>query len=222
MINESPISKMTTENPVQVARDEMEVAMLVSEKCSQDGVDGAGTTSCRRVYSNGRQTQARTERSDEGDESKQQTVIEEYDRDDHLIYEKTIRRRIDYNYRNDQKTKEQELFDIISKPAGQKATRELTAFRYSLKTGKPKSMTWTRYRQIGNESRAGLVYHAALRYADDGSPERGSAEKWNQGKKITTYMNWNRISQGSPDRDPETWNQWESWIRNVSLQAYFP
>ncbi|MFH0985730.1 MAG: hypothetical protein V1882_09405 [Candidatus Omnitrophota bacterium] len=199
-----------------------EVAMLVSEKCSQTGTATDGTNSCSRVYSNGHHATILTQNANEGDELKQQTVIEEFDSDQTLLFRKTIRHRLDYNYWNDQKAKEKEFFDIIDQPAGKKTTREFMVYEYFLDTGKTKSLSWTQYQQVGNEPKAELTYHAMLRYGDDGSPDRGIAEQWAQGKKTETFMNWSRRSKGFATLDETNWGQWESWIQNVSLQAYLP
>lgn len=208
-----PIATPLPITPVTV--DQAEVAMLVSEQCSQSGEKNNGIVSCARSYSNGHHAKIVTEHFEEGDESKQQTLIEEFDAKDHLLYKKTIRYRLDYNYLNDKKAKEQELFDIVYQPTGKKTTRELMIYQFYLDTGKPKSMSWTQYKQIGNEAKAGLVYHASLRYGENGAPERGIAEKWDTGQKIATYMNWSLISRGYADLDQDTWNDWESWIRNI-------
>jgi hypothetical protein len=205
-----------------VLNEAEDVAMLVSEQCSQNGGAGDGTSSCERVYSNGHHATVLTQNANEGDELKSQTIIEEFDGDDTLLFRKTIRHRVDYNYLKDQKAREKEFFDIIYQPAGKKTTRELMVYEYFLNTGKTKSLSWTQYQQIGNEPKAGLAYHALLRYGDDGSPERGVAEGWDQGKKIETFMNWSRRSKGFATFDEETWGQWEGWIRNVSMQAYLP
>ena len=199
-----------------------EVAMLVSEQCSQSGEAADGTNSCKRTYSNGHHVTVLTQNANEGDELKHQTVIEEYDEDNTLLYRKTIRHRVDFNYLKDQKAKEKEFFDIIYQPAGRKSTRELMVYEFFLDTGKAKSLSWTQYAQIGNEPKAGLAYHAALHYGADGSPERGIAEQWDHGKKTETFMNWSRRSKGFATLDEETWGQWEGWIQNVSLQAYLP
>lgn len=199
-----------------------EVAMLVSEQCSQNGAAAEGTSSCERVYSNGHHATVLTQSANEGDELKRQTVIEEFDGDNTLLFKKTIRQRVDYNYLNDQKAKEKEFFDIIYQPAGRKTTRELMVYEYFLDTGKAKSLSWTQYQQIANEPKAELAYHASLRYGDDGSPDRGIAEGWDHGKKVETFMNWSRQSKGFATLDEEAWGQWEGWIRNVSLQAYLP
>ena len=95
-------------------------------------------------------------------------------------------------------------------------------YEYFLDTGKTRSLSWTQYKQIGSEPKAGLVYHALLRYGDDGSPDRAIAEKWDQGKKVETFMNWSRLSKGFATLDNEAWGEWEGWIQNVSLQAYLP
>lgn len=206
-----------------VLEETEEVAMLVSEQCSQSGDAAQSTNSCARVYSNGHRATVLTQNANEGDELKDQTVIEEFDRDNALLFKKTIRHRVDFNYLNDQtKAKEKEFFDIIYQAAGKKTTRELMLYEYFLETGKAKSLAWTQYKQIGNEPKAALTYHAVLRYADDGSPFRGIAEKWDQGKKTETFMNWSRLSKGFATLDEETWGEWEGWIRNVSLQAYLP
>jgi hypothetical protein len=199
-----------------------EIAMLVSEQCSQSGPAGQGTNSCERIYSNGHRATVLTQNSNEGDETKSQTVVEEFDETRTLLYKKTIRHRVDYNYFREQKAKEKEFFDIIYQPEGKKTTRELMVYEYFLDTGKARSLAWTQYKQIGNEPKAGLAYHALLRYSEDGSPERGLAEKWNDGKKTETFINWNRYSRGYATLDQEAWGQWEGWIRNVSMQAYLP
>jgi hypothetical protein len=199
-----------------------EVAMLVSEQCSQGGKTGDGMNSCARVYSNGHRATVLTQNANEGDEIKHQTIIEEFDGNNTLLYRKTIRHRTDYNYLKDQKAKEKEFFDIIYQPAGRKTTRELMVYEYFLDTGKTKSLSWTQYQQVSDEPKAELVYHAMLRYGNDGNPERGLAERWLQGKKAETFMNWSRRSKGFATLDETSWNQWEGWIRNVSLQAYLP
>lgn len=199
-----------------------EVAMLVSEKCSQTGSASDGANFCSRIYSNGHRTTILTQNASEGDELKQQTVIEEFDGDQTLLYRKTIRHRLDYNDWNGQKTKEKEFFDIISQPAQGKTTREFMIYEYFLDTGKTQSLSWTQYQQIGNEPKAELAYHAMLRYGDDGSPDRGTAEQWSQGKKTETFLNWSRRATGFATWDETNWGQWESWIQNVSLQAYLP
>lgn len=214
-INAPSDTKAAQENPD-------EVAMLVSEQCSAgDGMSG-GTQSCERIYSNGHHATLVTQNANEGDESKSQTVIEEFDGDGTLLFRKTIRHRVDYNYLNDQKAKEKELFDITYQPAGKKATRELMVYEYFLDTGKTRSLSWTQYKQISGELRAELVYNAVLRYGSDGTPDRGIAEQWNKGEIAETYLNWNRHSDNYATLDPEVWQQWEGWIRNVSLQAYLP
>ena len=199
-----------------------EVAMLVSEQCSQNGSAAESTSSCARVYSNGHRATVLTQNANEGDELKTQTVIEEFDSNNILLHRKTIRHRVDYNYLKDKKAKEKELFDIIYQPTGKKTTRELMVYEYFLDTGKAKSLSWTQYQQIASEPKAELAYHALLRYGDDGSPDRGLAERWNQGKKTATFMNWSRHSKGFAALDKETWGQWEGWIRNVSPQSHLP
>ena len=199
-----------------------EVAMLVSEQCSQDEKSSEGILTCTRVYSNGNHAKVLSQSVHEGDEFKQQTIIEEFNSEGALLYKKTIRHRVDYNYLNDQKTKEKDLFDIIYQPVGKKTTRELMVYQYFLDTGKTKSLSWTQYKQIGDKTRAGLAYHTLLQFAEDGSPERGLAEKWNHGQKAATFMDWSRPSNGDASLNRSEWNQWEGWIRNVSLQAYLP
>ncbi len=199
-----------------------EVAMLVAEQCSQNGNAAEGSSSCERVYSNGHRATVLTQNSNEGDELKNQTVVEEFDGDNTLLYRKTIRHRVDYNYLKDQKAKEKEFFDIIYQPAGKKTTRELMVYEFFLDTGKTKSLSWTQYQQVASEPKASLVYHALLRYGDDGNPDRGLAERWDQGKKADTFMDWSRRSKGFATLDEESWRQWEGWIQNVSLQAYLP
>ena len=205
-----------------VVEEAEEVAMLVSEQCSQTGTPAGGTNTCERIYSNGHHATVMTQSSNEGDESKRQTVIEEFDSDNMLLFKKTIRHRVDYNYLNDQKAKEKEFFDIIYQPADKKTTRELMVYEFFLDTGKTRSLSWTQYKQIGSQPKAELVYNALLRYGIDGSPERGIAEEWNHGEKTETFLNWSRQSKGYATLDPETWQQWEGWIRNVSMQAYLP
>lgn len=205
-----------------VLEETEEVAMLVSEQCSQNGGTAEGTTSCERVYSNGHHATVLTQDANEGDELKSQTVIEEFDGDKTLLYKKTIRHRVDYNYLNNQKAKEKELFDIIFQPASSKTTRELMVYEYFLDTGKAKSLSWTQYEQIASEPKAGLVYHALLRYGADGNPDRGLAEKWNAGEKAATFMDWDRHSTGYATLDQETWKEWEGWLQSISLQAYLP
>jgi len=199
-----------------------DVAMLVSEQCSQNGTSGDGANSCERAYSNGHSATVVTQNANEGDEVKSQTVVEEFDETHTLIYRKTIRHRVDYHYFKAQKSKEKEFFDIIYQPAGKKTTRELMIYEYFLDTGKTRSLAWTQYKQIGNEPKAGLTYNALLRYSQDGKPERGLAEKWNHGKKTATFINWNRNARSFASLNQEAWGQWEGWIQNVSMQAYLP
>lgn len=197
-----------------------EVAVLLSEQCSREGAGDA--SSCQRVYSNGHHSMIRSQSANEGDETKLQTVVEEFDRNDILLFRKTIRHRVDYNYLNDQKTKEKEFFDIIYQPSGRKTTRELMIYEYFLDTGKERSLSWAQYEQIGSEAKAGLVFHTLLKYGSDGNPERGLAERWDSGKKAEVYIDWNRNSEDRAAMDPETWQQWEKWVKNFSLQAYLP
>jgi len=216
----SPVTLQVLQGALSEKTDE--VAMLVSEQCSQDGNTAKGANSCERSYSNGHHTTVLTQNANEGDELKRQTVIEEFDGDNTLLYRKTIRHRVDYNYLRDQKAKEKEFFDIIYQPSGKKTTRELMVYEYFLETGKTRSLSWTQYQQIATGPKAELVYHAMLRYGDDGNPDRGIAEQWNKGEKTDTFMDWNRRSKGFAMLDEENWKQWEGWIRNVSLQAYLP
>ncbi|MBU9889485.1 MAG: hypothetical protein KTQ49_06425 [Candidatus Omnitrophica bacterium] len=197
--------------------DTDEVSMLITEKCEEVG---EGATSCSRLYSDGHYSRMLSQRSDEGDEFKEQTVIEEFDKDDALLSVRTVRHRVDYNYIEDRKSKEQELFDIIRQTKGEPTTRELMVQKYHLETGKPKAFTWTQYKQVGEEPKAGLVYRASLDYAADGSPERGIADQWEKGQRIATFLNWDRTGDGRAQLHRETWDQWESWLRSVSLQAH--
>ncbi len=196
-----------------------EVSVLVSEQCDQGA---EGSASCSRVYSDGHRAKVVTQIADEGDEVKQLAVIEEYDKDNNLFSKKTIKHRVDYNYQHDQKAREQELFDITYQPKGKPTTRELMVYKYYLDTGKPKTFTWTQYKQVGNESKASLAYRASLAYASDGNPDRGIAEQWERGQKVATFLNWSRLDGGFTQPARESWAQWEGWIRNVSLQAYLP
>jgi len=198
---------------------EEEVAFLLAEECSEKDNN---VIACHRTYSNGNRATVVTQTSQEGDELKRQTVIEESNREGTLLYRKTIRHRLDYNYREGQKTKEKELFDIIYQPADKPATRELMVYEYSLETGTPRSLSWTQYKQTDKEGWASLTFHTLLRYGDDGAPERAIAEAWHQGKKTETFMDWNRRATGYALWDKDAWKQWEGWIRNVSLQAYLP
>lgn len=198
------------------------VAMLVSEACDQKGGGEDGTVSCKRTYSNGNHALSITQRASGGDETKVQSVTKEYDQDGNLLYTKTIRQRTDYNYVDDRRYKEKELLDIVYQPRGRKTTRELMIFQYDLPSGKVTSMSWTQYRQIGHQPKAGLVYHAALRYDSEGKPIRGVAEQWDHGKKVADFLNWSAVRQGRFGLDQENWHNWESWIKNVSIQAYLP
>lgn len=219
-IDPSPVTLQVLQGTLLEKKDD--VAMLVSEQCSPNGASGEGSNSCERVYSNGHRATILTQSVNEGDELKHQTVIEEFDVDNTLLYRKIIRHREDYNYLGGQKTKEKDLFDVTYQPAGKKITRELMVYEYSLNTGKTKSLSWAQYEQIGNESKAGLVYHALLRFGDDGDPDRGVANRWDHGVKVETYMDWNRRIQGLAAFDQEIWKEWEGWIRNVSMQAFLP
>ena len=215
----TPVAVLPSE-PMDIKADE--VAVLVSEQCKQTGDNADGSISCSRIYSNGHHAKVLSQLSYEGDEFKQQAVIEEYDKGNNLLSKKTIRHRVDYNYLNDQRAKEQELFDITCQSEGKKTTRELMVYQFHLNTGKPKVFSWTQYKQVGNKAKAGLTYHASLGYAADGSPDRGIAEQWDQGKKVATFLNWSRIDGGLTGSKRETWTQWESWIKSMSLQAYLP
>lgn len=221
-VGANPVPAVLPDLPVLPVERTDEVAMLVEEQCSQGGSAANGTNSCKRVYSNGHHATVLTQNANEGDELKNQTVIEEFDGNNTLLFRKTIRHRVDYNYLNDQKAKEKEFFDIVYQPAGKKTTRELMVYEFFLETGKAKSLSWTQYQQIASESKAELVYHSVLRYGNDGSPDRGLAERWDHGRKAETFMNWSRRSKGFATLDEEAWGQWEGWIRNVSLQAYLP
>jgi len=207
-------------NPLH--RKAEEVAVLISERCSQGGNAAEGTNACERVYSNGHHATLLTQSANEGDELKRQTVIDEFDRDGNFLFKKTIRHRVDYLYLNDQKSKEKEFFDILYQPADKKTTRELMVYEYFPDTGKTRSLSWAQYKQIENEPRAELVYNAMLRYSADGNPDRGIAEQWNKGVKTVTFLNWNRHSSNYAPTTPETWRQWEVWIGTVSLEAYLP
>ena len=223
LIPETPAQPVTLQVLQGTIVEETDVvAMLVSEQCSQNGTASEGSNSCKRIYSNGHHTTVLTQNANEGDELKNQTIIEEFDGGNTLLFRKTIRHRVDYNYLKDQKSKEKEFFDIIYQPAGRKTTRELMVYEYFPATGKVKSLSWTQYQQIASEPKAELVYHALLRYGADGNPDRGLAEQWNHGKKAETFMNWSRQAKGFATLDEESWGQWEGWIRNVSLQAYLP
>ena len=207
-------------NPLN--RKTEEVAVLVSERCSQGGNAAEGTNACERVYSNGHHATLLTQSANEGDELKRQTVIDEFDSNGNFLFKKTIRHRVDYLYLNDQKAKEKEFFDILYQPADKKTTRELMVYEYFPDTGKTRSLSWTQYKQIENEPRAELVYNAMLRYSADGKPDRGIAEQWDKGVKTVTFLNWNRHSSSYAPTAPETWRQWEVWIGTVSLEAYLP
>lgn len=205
--------------PTIVSAEAEDVSVLVSEQCDEGA---EGTSSCSRVYSDGHYAKVLSQRSDEGDEFKQQTVIEEFDKDNELLSKKTIRYRVDYGYLQDQKGKEQELFDITQQIQGKPTTRELMVYKYSLDTGNPKTLTWTQYKQVGDEPKAGLTYRASLAYTDDGRPDRGIAEQWDKGQKVATFLDWSRFDRGLTKPNPESWAQWESWVKNVSLQARLP
>ena len=194
--------------------------MLVSETCKKADGNDPGTLSCDRVYSNGHYARIVTQRATLGDQYKQQSVITEFDREDHLVYKKTVRQRIDYNFHQEDRGKEREMIDVTYEPAGKKISRELLICKYYPDSGKAKFMSWAQYEQIGDSARAGLVYHAALYYDRSGRPDRGVAEKWDRGKKVADYLSWSSLRQGPRSFDKNSWAQWESWLKSISLQAY--
>ena len=198
------------------------VTTLISETCKQQGETGEGVLSCNRLYSNGHRATVVTQRAAAGDEFKLQSVIKEYGRSDQLVSTKTIRQRIDYNYYEEDKGKERELLDIVHEAEGKPTVRELLIRQYHLDTGKMKRLTWARYEQVEDSKTATLIYHASLRYDSDGAPMRGVAEHWNAGKKIESYLNWNALAPNRPGLSRQSWHAWESWIQNISLQAYLP
>ena len=196
--------------------------MLVEESCMQGEGGSEGVTTCTRTYSNGNHATVVTQKSAEGDETKLQIITKEYNRDNDLVFKKTIRQRTDYNYHNDKKGTEKEFIDIIYQASGKKTTRELMVHQYYLDTGKTRSMTWTQYEQIGDTDRAGLVYHSTLQYDNDGTPLRGTAERWDRGQKVATYISWDGRKDGGLAFDKDNWHEWETWIRSVALHAYLP
>lgn len=195
-----------------------DVAMLVSEFCT--GGDAEGATVCDRAYSNGHRATIVMQKMAEGDEAKLQSIVEEYDGQGGLVFKKTVRHRTDYNYYKDEKSLEREFVDIIYQPAEGKTTRELMVRQYHLDTGKTRSLTWTQYEQIGASDKARLVYNATLAYDSNGTPARGLAERWDQGQKVATYIDWDAATQGRMMFDKENWREWESWIQSISLHAY--
>lgn len=206
---------------VSIVKEEENVAMLTSEACEQIEGAASGALSCHRIYSNGHHAQIVTQRATLGDEYKQQSVITEFDRENNLLYTKTVRHRIDYNfYQGEDRGKEREFFDVIYEPVGKKISRELLIYKYHPNSQKVKSMTWAQYEQIGHSATAGLVYHAALYYDKSGRPERGVAEKWEHGKKIADYLNWSSLRQGTSLFNKNSWAKWESWLKSIFLQAY--
>lgn len=219
------LAESIQEKPLSVSPEKVmgePLNTLVSEKCSESGAAKEGTNTCMRTYSNGYHAKIVSQHSDEGDEFKRQTLIEEYDPNERLLYKKTIRQRVDFNYFKEKKTKEKELFDIVYQPTGKKATRELIVYQYYLDTEKLRTLSWTQYKQIGNQPKASLNFYTTLRYGEDGSPERGIAEKWEEGHKITSFMNWNRLSStGFTDLNQDSWEHWEHWIQGMALQANF-
>ncbi len=196
------------------------LTLMVSETCQPMDDGGSASLACHRVYSSGHYTKVITQSASMGDEYKQQSIIEEFNSDGHLISRKTVRNRIDYNYVEEDKRKERELIDIIYEPVGEKITRELTIYQYHLDSGKTKSMTWAQYEQIGQSSDAALVHHVALYYDPTGNPDRGLVEKRDHGKKVANYLDWNSPRQGSLEYNRSTWHDWESWIKSITLQAY--
>jgi len=196
------------------------LALMVSETCQSMNGGDSSPIACHRVYSNGHYATVITQSASMGDEYKQQSVTEEFNSEGLLISKKTVRHRIDYNYANDDKRKERELVDVVYEPVGEKITRELTIHQYHLDSGKTKSMTWAQYEQIGQSSDAALVYHIALYYDPVGNPDRGLAEKWDHGKKIANYLDWNSSRQGSLGYNRSTWHDWESWLRNITPQTH--
>jgi hypothetical protein len=211
------ISALTTK-----AQRPDDIAMLVSETCKQTGESGDGTLSCNRIYSNGHHAQVITQEAAEGDELKLEAVIMEYDRDNALVYKKTVRQRLDYNYYGSEKKAETELTDITYQFPNRRVTRELMTRRYHLDSGNTRAMTWAQYEQIDDSAKANLVYHASLHYASDGTPLRGTAARWEEGQKLITYLDWDSASQGRIAFEKENWQEWESWIQSVTLQAYLP
>ena len=199
-----------------------DIAMLVSETCKQSGESSEGSLSCNRVYSNGNHAKITTQESAEADELKLETVIMEYNRDNVLAYKKTVRQRFDYNYYGGEKKVENELVDITYQFPDREITRELMTRRYYLSSGQTKSITWAQYEQIGDSAKANLIYHASLLYNNDGTPQSGTAARWEEGQKLISYLDWDSTSQGRIAFEKENWREWESWIQSVALQAYLP
>jgi hypothetical protein len=200
------------------AQQPNDIAMLLNESCS--GADGS--RACSQAYSNGHHASVVTQKMSEGDEFRVQTVVEEYDQDNELVSKKTIRRRVDFNYYQNEKGMEKEMIDIVREEAGKKTTRELMTRQYYLDTKKTKSVTWAQYEQVGDTETAALVYKADLHYSSRGTPLRGVAERWDLGEKTASFLNWNASRHGNLALDKEAWEEWEAWMKSVPLHASLP
>lgn len=174
-----------------------DVVLLSSKNCTGTGDKSEGSLTCRQTYSNGDSLLLTTEYETLGNDLKAETLISFRDASGDEKESKTIRHKTRYAYLEEEKVKEAEFFDIVKRPSGGKATREIFLYEYHLESRQIKTASWALYQGIGVSSSETLTYHAFLLYDPDGNPLKGSADKYRDGIKIK-----------STNLDSAVWNQW--------------
>lgn len=190
---------------------------LAEKNCRAFGHQARGGETCKYQYSDGMYTATRDTYEQIGQEMKRQMVIEEFSSAGIQNYKKSIRQKIKFKRAGDLEVKKTEFFDIVTRPAEGKITREFIIHEYNPETHALLKTTYTKYLQIDNSQEAELIRHAVLKYNAAGVPEKGLADIWENQKFKTRIFEWSLPRDGMGKLNLNDWQKIEQNIR-MTLQ----
>ncbi|MCB9799520.1 MAG: hypothetical protein H6757_02035 [Candidatus Omnitrophica bacterium] len=195
------------------------VVTLIRENCTESGNGRDSTTLCHWVYSDGYQTTLYTVDKIEENRTVTDTTITQEDYSEEWLSKREIHHVIEYA---SEKIKDSETYDILYEFRDGIQTREVLKYSYypDSTNKRIKSMSWTKYREVFGNYPRDLDYHAVLVYGPDGSPLKGSANSWENGRKAQNFLEWNHQNGGLSPYERDLWYQWEKWIRSGFLHVY--
>lgn len=208
--DDSALGLPKTHSPV--IHETLAITELVTNDCRTAGDEAHGSNSCKKVYSNGASLELHSDHEIAGDQFKKQTQMTELDAQGRVKTKKTVRQKINFRYLGDRKIKESEFFDIVTTPEERPITREFVTRQFDPKTGKLLKTSWTKYERLPGTMLAGISFHVVLSYEQNGSPLKGRAEEWRDGKVHKTIFSWRRSVDTNQPLDLKSWRKWEAWI----------
>lgn len=214
-LNQTTTLQKSNDDPKMQAMEDA-LKKIINKNCTEK-IDGKRSNiSCFETKENGAVIKTETFIAEEVDEYKKQTVISETSPSGNRMTKKSIRHKVQYDFKDSQKEVNTEYFDVVTRSTHEPVIRELMIRQYDPQTHKVTKLTWTKYRQIEESKFAEIENHVALSFSPSGEPLRGRVEKWRDGQVSKTVARWNPSNLRFQSAE---WKNWQNQISAMMNQV---